>query len=441
MRAINSSLPKMDDNFPAEYIPDHKKLPIDQRKDLKIEYVESQFFPDLKVWWNDEVKTKWLYLNSAVVTAGGVPASVSTAAAPAGAAATEAAPTAAAPAAIAAAPAADAGTGSPDGGAGYGGMMSGSGSMDSFGGAAAPAASDVSMINAPGPSGPGWVMEIAGYHFYNNPKNSADRRKAGAFHLTNTLIKNLQHGEVVLPMGPGQPPERFKLKELGIDFVILARDPTFRDNVAIENPNFTPPVGGQVGGAFGGDATVPGAAVQPKIDPENPPYFLVRQYNFVVQFVWVETPLSVRIANRLAAAKAAESAAAGQAAEGTSPAAGPATAVPTNAGPTSTVPTGSVAPPGAPAPPAVTAPPVDPAAALSVPSDAAGGPPAAPANPAAPVPAPPVPAPGVTAPGAPASAPAAPASAPAASGAATGTSGAAAPASPPSIPAIPDVPM
>ena len=33
-------------------------MPIEQRKDLKIEYVESQFYPDLALWWNDEVKTK-----------------------------------------------------------------------------------------------------------------------------------------------------------------------------------------------------------------------------------------------------------------------------------------------------------------------------------------------------------------------------------------------
>jgi type IV pilus assembly protein PilM len=408
MRAINSSLPLMDDNLPPGVIPDHKKLPIDQRKDLKIEYVESQFFPDLKVWWNDDVKTKWLQLNGAVVTAGGVPAATAPAAAASPATAAPAAATASA-----ATPAAAASSGAtPSSAAGYGAMMSGSGSMEGSGGAPAPVASDVSMINAPGPSGPGWVMEIMGYHFYNNPKNSADRRKAGAFHVVNTLIKNLQHGEVVLPMGPGQPPKKFTLKELGIDYVILARDPTFRENFPIPNPNYTPPVGGpgsgQFGGAFGGESAVPGGAALPKVDPNNLDFFLVKRYDFVVQFVWVETPLSVRLANQLAAEKAAaekaEASQTAQGAQGTPPAAAPPAAAP----PASTVPPEAAAPPATSIPPAVATPPVDPAAAA---------------------PAPVVPEAG-----------AAPASAPAAAASGAGAGGAAAPASPPAVPTITEKP-
>jgi hypothetical protein len=331
------------------------------------------------------------------------------------------------------------------------------GGMAGMGGDVMPAASDVSMINAPGPTGPGWVMEIAGYHFFNNPKNAADRRKAGAFHVVNTLIRHLQRGEVMLPMGPGQAPERFTMKELGIDYVILARDPTFRDKFPIPNPNYTPPANATGSDAYDGGAGGIGGlgtgATQPKVDPENPPFYEVRRYDFVVQFVWIETPLSVRLAKRLEeakkAAEAAQTAAATAPAEGAAPAAtAPAAGAPAPAAPAPVAPAPAAAPPAAgPATtPSGAAPPVDPAAdvpappapVVPVPAPVPAGqgvatPPAAPpaTGPATPAPATPAPASPVpaTAPGAAAS----PSAAPAAPGAS--------PAAPPAIPAIPDVPM
>ena len=66
--------------------------------------------------------------------------------------------------------------------------------------------------------------------------------------MINTLISKLQRGEVALPIGPGQAPVKFTMKELGIDYVILARDPIFRDNFAIPNPNYTPPAAPSSGG-------------------------------------------------------------------------------------------------------------------------------------------------------------------------------------------------
>jgi type IV pilus assembly protein PilM len=453
MRAINSSLPPIDDNLPPGVIPDYKKLPIDQRKDLKIEYVESQFFTDLAQWWNDDVKTKWLQLNREVIAAGGVPGATGAAA---NTGAPAAAPTAAPATAGADTAAADAG--SADGGGvpgGYGGY----GGMAGMGGGALPAASDVSMINVPGPTGPGWVMEIAGHHFFNNPKNVADRRKAGAFHVVNTLIRNLQNGVVLLPTGPGQAPQPFTMKELGIDYVILARSPTFRD-FQIPNPNYIQPTNAQgtdgyggagsadggsgLGGGFGGLGT---GAAQPKIDPENPPYFQVRRFDFVVQFVWVETPLSVRLEKRKAAAKAAAEAA--QAAASAAPTDGNAAAVPPATGP-------AVVPGPAPATgPAATPPASPPPAATSVPP--AGEPPAgvpeappppatpaaAPATPAPATPAPATPAPATPAPATPAPATPAPAAAPGAAPGTPATEGtpAGAPAAPPAAPPVPAGPM
>src|SRR5262245_23901814 len=57
MKAINSSLPAMAPGLePQMPTPDPKKLPFAQRKDLKIEYIETQFFPDLTKWYDEAVK-------------------------------------------------------------------------------------------------------------------------------------------------------------------------------------------------------------------------------------------------------------------------------------------------------------------------------------------------------------------------------------------------
>ena len=69
MLAINSALPPMADKLPPGVIPDPAKLPFIERKDLKIEYVESQFYPELRFWFNDAVKTNWLDLNRELLTA------------------------------------------------------------------------------------------------------------------------------------------------------------------------------------------------------------------------------------------------------------------------------------------------------------------------------------------------------------------------------------
>jgi type IV pilus assembly protein PilM len=404
MRAINTSLPPMKEGLlPTDPVPDPKTLPFTDRKDLKVEYIESQFYPDLAVWFSDDVKTKWLQINSQAIAA---PA--------AGAAAT---PTPA-PAAAAA-------------------PSTGAVSMDPYGSVAAAPTTDVSGVTIENtPKGPGWVFEIKGHHFYNS-SDPAKRRFTGAAHVRDTLIRNLEHGTVEVPLGPNQPPARFTMKELGIGFAILARDPPIKPNFPIPNPNYTPPVaaqgsgfsdGGEASGASFPGATIPGAGPAVKEDPDNPQFYLVPRYDFIVQFCWVETPLNVRIENmkkaeleRKAKAEAAAAAAAANpdAAAAVPPAASPADPAAQGAIPPATAPAGALPPAAVPV-----APPVDPAAAPVAPvpgvpaapipaiPDAAGGalvPPAAspmapveaagaPAEPAAPAPAPMVPAPMVPAP-------------------------------------------
>lgn len=368
MKALNKSLPPMVEGLdPKAPTPDFKTLPFEKRKDLKIQHIETQFFPELATWFTELVKEKYVQLNPELLTA--PPPGADGAAAPP-------------PTEVAAAPIEAAPSDMPGGGGGMGDPSMETGPQ-----------TDLSGVVVAGPTGPGWVVELKGYHYYNDPK--ADRRDIGTGHVRKTLINQLKNGFVDVPGGPGQPPERCSMKELGIGFAILPYTPRPRP-IDIPNPNYAgPPPGtgggegampglGGIGGAAAmpGAGGIPGAAGAAPIDPNNPPFFRVTLYDFAVQFVWQEKPLNVRREERLkkeAEAKAAAEAAAAAAA--------------------SAPPADGSAPGGAPPGPApqggIPAGPVDQAGA--VPADAGPAPAGAPSNdggaavPGGPVPGGPVP--------------------------------------------------
>ncbi len=427
MKAINNALPPTDESLAPGQVPDAKTLDFSKRKDLKIEYIESQYFPasgepaigdtpatwvgGLDNWFTDEVKRKYLEANPHLA-----------AAALAGSDDTSA------PAPVAPPPSAD--YGMPAGeGYGYPGAAG-----------AAPIGIDVSGVNVEGPKGPGWVIEIRGYHFYNS-SDPKDRHNTGPAHVRNTLMNFLENGSIELPLGPGLPNERFTLDELGIGYVILAWDPPINRNFTLPNPNYVPPTGGPGGSGFG-EAAMPmpmpmaaaaGAAADGKTEP---PEFKVPKYEFIVQFCWQEKPLSLRLADREKRRKEAEAAAEnggivpgtnappapppGQPVVTVSPDAVPAVAPPAAAPAAGAPASGAPAVPGAAAPaaaaPGAAAAPPDPAAAAPGPAAPPGAAPPAGVNPGAAPPAPgaaaPVApmAPGAVAPGA--APPAAPAAAP-----------------------------
>lgn len=277
--------------------------------------------------------------------------------------------------------------------------------------------SDLSSVSVAGPTGPGWVVELAGYHFYNDPK--ADRRDIGSGHVRNTLLKQLKEGIVSVPLGPGMPMAQFSMKDLGIGYAILAYSPP-KKQFWIPNPNYVPPVGGAIGGGVTGPGApgglgglgsampaaggIPGAgATTAAVDPNNPEAFPVTRYDFGVQFVWQEKPLADRLKaikerEEAEKAKAAAAAAAAEgAAQGAQPPAGAPTP-PTGVQPTQPAPAaaqpGITAQPGIPAQPGIAAqpgipapmPPVNPAAPPGEEGTAPPGPPAPPNAPPAPVP-------------------------------------------------------
>ena len=52
-----------------------------------------------------------------------------------------------------------------------------------------------------GPTGPGWIVQITGYHYHN-----ADRDNQGAQYVRNTLIQQLREGKLELPAAQAPTP-------------------------------------------------------------------------------------------------------------------------------------------------------------------------------------------------------------------------------------------
>jgi hypothetical protein len=113
------------------------------------------------------------------------------------------------------------------------------------------------------------VIQLVGYHFHN--KNMSDQ---GAQYVREALIKKLDAGTVLLPVGAGGKMEMVTLKDLGLSNPVLVEGSKLRD-VNIPDPEVDL-------------AEVAAGKAAPKSIP-------LRQFDFIVQMSWQETPLSKRI--------------------------------------------------------------------------------------------------------------------------------------------------
>ncbi|MFN0021603.1 MAG: pilus assembly protein PilM [Pirellulaceae bacterium] len=333
--ALNQALPTTP-GFQGR-IPTYKELPFEKRQELHLDYVETQYFPDgkdrkgLQEWW---AGVGAMYIDHNRVAAESEAAAKGDKVAPPGggaAPADAAPPTSGAPSGVA-------GSGTPT---------------------AAPPG---------GPTGAGWVVEVKGHHFFHDPK---DPRAGAAWHVRNTLMKNLKSMPIRLPSETAMPGESandefFTPEELGIGYVILIKDPILRD-VKIPNPNAVAVEKPSIGGiGASGDK----AKKEEKEDPDNPVFFPAKQYDFIVQFVWQEKPLRARQEERKKKALEAAKAAATTPPAGNAPA--PPGAPPASASPPAAAPPAASGAPVAPAPPAAGVPMGPPAA--EAPAAAPAGP-------------------------------------------------------------------
>ena len=212
-----------------------------------------------------------------------------------------------------------------------------------------------------GGESPGWVIQINGYHYHNGREYAADSDELEDFVL-KTLIHRLETGSVTLP-GPDGQPHEFTFKELGFShaFVLPSAPNASQPEFKILNPEWVKRygnsaagmgmgggmggemgsgMGGEMGGmgmgggpgggmgmggmgmggmgmgGMGGSGGGPGTGLPPE-DPTCPKFFPAPKFNFVVQVVWQEKPLSLRIEAQKKAAEEALAAAAAAAGETT----------------------------------------------------------------------------------------------------------------------------
>ena len=169
------------------------------------------------------------------------------------------------------------------------------------------------LLALEGPSGPGWVIQLICYHYYND----LDRiGYEGSDHVRRLMMTAFMESTVELPVGNdenGNPIlEEFTLKQMGLDFPMLLNEEKASE-VSIPNPDFdeeaamtakfSPTAGSVPGGAY----------VNENGDVIEPATLLARKYEFAFQMVWQENTPSERLAAKIEEErlKAEEEAAAG----------------------------------------------------------------------------------------------------------------------------------
>ncbi|TWU49391.1 type IV pilus assembly protein PilM [Rubripirellula reticaptiva] len=160
-----------------------------------------------------------------------------------------------------------------------------------------------------GPTGPGWVIQLNCYHYYNSPDRIGFE---GSNHVRNLMTTSFMKSSVELPIGTDANGKRimetFTLPEMGLTYPLLLDDN--KDKlVSIANPDYDADaiMAEQMKLVASGAAPSPDAAVEA-------PMLQVRKLEFIYQIVWQEKILSERLEAKEAARLLAEEEAAATAA-------------------------------------------------------------------------------------------------------------------------------
>ena len=283
-KAITATLPR-DLDREGGTVPSLDEKPLDQREEIYIDAVESEYFTDLSSEWfsENQISEKYALMQQDRQRPAGAPVADDAEGSDAeGEGDTEAA------AGDEEAPAED---------------------------EAVTAEGDPAVEEPPAVEGSGWVIEIKGHHFRHN-----GTRAEGSEYVRTHLIDQLDFGTVELPLGPDGQMQEFRVRELGILWPVEI-DGYINQEFEIPNPKYDPtadmaamrPGGrGQPRGMLDGGTrrrrrqrdTDDTASNEPKEKPTiNEP-----AYEFVVQFCWKQVSNKERLKNRRAAAEAAEDA-------------------------------------------------------------------------------------------------------------------------------------
>jgi type IV pilus assembly protein PilM len=199
------------------------------------------------------------------------------------------------------------------------------------------AAPNTPVVPVAGKPEPGWIVEIAAYHFYNSETSRRNSVSEITF-VRQNLIRRMLEIEITLP---GEGDSKFKLEDLGIEMPTVVRSDNAASDTTIEVKDFNSKSidpdapAAEKGAADGSEITKPGegsategagetaggeeaAVKQPAekaaddTDKLASTRQVVKQFNFVVQFAWTpRSPEEIRAARQKridAEAKAAKDA-------------------------------------------------------------------------------------------------------------------------------------
>lgn len=240
IKAVNKAVPRV--NYPDGKIPSPKELPLDQRKDIHISQVDTKYYADLKDWWTESLAKRYreeMRNWARIMKINKTPEE-----------------------------------------------------EEAF---------EAELAAETGPEGPGWVIEMACYHNYNNDLIE-NRGQIGSDHVRKYMTTSFLENKVKLPVGDGKEGV-FTLEEMGISYPLMLDDNKPKVK-RVPNPDFDPEAMAvsMETGDDGEDATV------------EPPYLEVPRLDFVFQMVWQETVISDRLAAQEEKRKLAEEEAAAAAA-------------------------------------------------------------------------------------------------------------------------------
>jgi hypothetical protein len=165
-----------------------------------------------------------------------------------------------------------------------------------------------------GLTGEGWIIELCGYHLHNsldepNQPKVELRGDEGWMFVRNTLIKNLEDGTVQLPDGPNGELIDVPLSELGIKYpVVLTSFPIKKETYLPEAVDESMNGGSMPSASYdrrGGEEIGMRGEIATPAGPEAPKNWVLRRYDFLVQFCWQPQPRGKRLEKMAGAATGA----------------------------------------------------------------------------------------------------------------------------------------
>jgi type IV pilus assembly protein PilM len=164
-----------------------------------------------------------------------------------------------------------------------------------------------------GPTGAGWVIQLKGYHFFNN-----DRETGDISHVHMALLERLRQSTTDLPITVVDDQEtkvtieQFTMKEMGISRIVLVSSEE-NGEVIIGGANggaAEDALGGDTSdmGGLGGGGETSGGVSDNNENTEEVVIYKAKKYSFIVQFCWVPTEPTKRFDAQQLVAKQAQDA-------------------------------------------------------------------------------------------------------------------------------------